>query len=120
MMNKRFFKYLLLFAAAIAVKSNGFAQNRDAATLSQRIFGPSSYSNRDNNNYPYIYFLGSPNSSQIYRSQSQRPVNFLKAPFVYTNKFRTYCKSLNNIFQRAGSGYVRSCKLILFPFHVFW
>jgi hypothetical protein len=119
-MNNRFFKYLLLISVVFATKSSGMSKNHEEGTLCQRIFGPSSYSNRENNSYPYIYFLGSGNAAQIYRAQSQRSANFFKTPYVYVNKFRTYFKALNQTFQRAGTGYVRSCKLILFPFHVFW
>jgi hypothetical protein len=119
-MNIRFFKYLLIFSVAFATKSSAMQTNRAEATLSQRIFGPSSYSNRETSSSPYIYFLGSPNGGQIYRSQQQRTVSFFKSPYVYINKYRAYYQSLNQIFKRARTGYVRSCKLILFPFHVFW
>lgn len=115
-----FFKCLLPIFAIIPAKSKAFTKNNKQCTISQRIFSPLRYNDGENSNAPNIYFLGSINFSQIYRSQSPRIVNFLKSPFIYINKFRAYYKSLNYKFQYTGAGYMRSCKLILFPFHAFW
>jgi hypothetical protein len=119
-MDCRFFKYLLLLFTAIAVKSKGESKNSQQSVIYQRIFGPSSYSEHENSRCPNLYYLGSYGSNQIYRSQSQRTVNFLKSPFAYVNKFKAYCLSLNYTFRHTSVGHVRSSKLILFPFHVFW
>lgn len=72
------------------------------------------------NREPLISFLTGSSNVQVYRSQSQRTGHFLKGPFTYVSKFSPYLNSLIHIFESTSEGYVRSCRLILFPFHVFW
>jgi hypothetical protein len=119
-MNCRFFKYLLLVFAVATAKAKGESKNHSQSVIYQRIFGPSSYSDRENSHIPNIYFLGTYGSVQIYRSQTQRTVSLFKNPFVYTTKYNAYFQFLSNTFKHTSAGYARSCKLILFPFHVFW
>jgi len=119
-MNRRIFKYLLIFSAVIAAKAKGESKFLQQSRVYKNIFGPSSYDGRDNGRLPYFYFLGSYNNGQILRSQSQRTVNVLKNAAICLNKFNAYFKFLSYNFPQTSVGYVRSAKLILFPFHVFW
>ncbi|MES2279491.1 MAG: hypothetical protein V4592_25890 [Bacteroidota bacterium] len=119
-MNKRIFKYLLLISVAMAAKVKGESKNSQQAAIYQRVFGPSSYSERENSRYPNIYFLGTYGPVQIYRSQSQRTASYFKSTFSTISKFNAYFQFLSNTFRQTRVGFARSCKLILFPFHVFW
>lgn len=119
-MNCRFFKYLLLVFTVAAVKAKCESKNQAKQSIHQPVFGTASYTNRENNRTPAIYFLGTYGSVQICRSQTQRTVSFFKSPFSYSTKYNTYFQFLSNIFRHTSAGYVRLCKLILFPFHVFW
>lgn len=119
-MNNRIFKYLALIFAVFSANSKADVKNSDGSVIYQRVFGPSSYSERENSRVPHIYFLGSYAPVQIYRSQSQRSVTVFKNLAAQVNKFGGFFKFLNNTFAQTRVGYVRSLKLILFPFHVFW
>ncbi|OKS84977.1 hypothetical protein [Mucilaginibacter polytrichastri] len=72
------------------------------------------------NRSPYIYFLGLNGTLQIYRAQSQRGGSFVKSLLLSAARFDTGFKSLTVTFLRTGTEHLSSCKLILFPFHVFW
>lgn len=119
-MNYRFFKYLLIFFAVTPAKYRCELKNNQKSTSYQRFCCTTLHSSQNNSRLPSNYFLGTYGSVQIYRSQTQRGVSLFKTPFTYTTKFNAYFQFLNNIFQHTQAGYVRWCKLILFPFHVFW
>lgn len=119
-MRYRIFKYLLVIFAVIAVKAKGDVKNPQQSVIYQCVFGPSSYSERENSRIPHIYFLGNYAPVQICRSQSPRSVSIFKNLAVTINKFNRYFKLLSSIFAQTRVGHVRSSKLILFPFHVFW
>ena len=119
-MNYRFFKYLLVFFAVIAAKSRCESKKHQNHLVYQHFFNTTLHSGQNNAHLPSNYFLGTYGSVQIYRSQTQRGVSLFKPPFTYTTKFNAYFQFLSNIFQHTRAGYVRWCKLILFPFHVFW
>ena len=119
-MNCRFFKYLLLVFTVATVKAKCESKNHPKQSIHQPAFGSASYTGQENNRIPNIYFLGTYGSVQIYRSQTQRTVSFFKSQFGYTTKCNAYFQFLSNIFRHTSVGYVRLCKLILFPFHVFW
>ncbi|QKJ28649.1 hypothetical protein HQ865_02380 [Mucilaginibacter mali] len=111
---------MLLFFVVFSTKAKGIDKNYDHSIIYQRVFGPSSYSERENSRVPHVYFLNGYATAQICRTQTQRPVSVFKNLATAGNKFNRYFKFLGKTFAQTRVGFVRSSKLILFPFHVFW
>lgn len=111
---------MIVIFVAFAAKAKGEIKKSPDAVIFKNIFGPSACSDRENNPNPCIYFLGSYQSVPVYRTQVQRTVVFFKTIFGTASKFSTYFHFLSNKYQHTSARYVRLCKLILFPFHVFW
>lgn len=119
-MNQRFFKYLLIFSVAFAAKAKGESKISHLSAISRHIFGTTPRDVQENGRVPYFYFLGSYNNGQIFRSQNPRSANAFKNTGAGISNFKAYFSFLSYKFPQTSVGYVRSAKLILFPFHVFW
>lgn len=120
-MNVKTLKSVLLVMATFVVRAYAVHRSAPQPIQESRIERPSSCERGAEEKVPYIYYLGSNGSVQMFRSGQQRSGSFSSFPFAYFNKYKkSYLKSFNLTYLQQGVGYVRSCRLILFPFHVFW
>lgn len=119
-MNFRFYQYFIFVFAIILAKTNVYGKNAEQSITPQLFIYQSAYSGHQNNSAPYIYFLGSFNPAQLCRAQSQRSTSVFKSLAAQACKFGGFFKFLKKSFAQTRVGYIRSSKLILFPFHVFW
>lgn len=121
-MKRWFVGFLLIFAAVFNAKAICVQRNTREAAVHPRVcrISSSSQINHEDNRGTNNYFLETTDNAQMYRSPVRRIVSFFNGSFVYADKFRTYFSTLITLFPHASAGFIRSCKLMLFPFHVFW
>lgn len=121
-MKRLLISFLLTFAAVFSAKAICVQRNYRETPPRPRIFHLSSSSqiNHGDNRAASSYFLETNDSSQMFRTPVRRVVSFIKGPSVFSDKFNNYFQKLTLLFPHASTGFVSSCKLMLYPFHVFW
>lgn len=107
---------------AFVASANAMHRSAPQPQQGQRIERPSSYDARsEEEKSAYIYNLGANGSVQMLRGPQRRSGNYNNFSFNCLSRYKkSYLKSINYAYLLYGAGYVRSSKLILFPFHVFW
>jgi|GEM_PF-4281265 len=121
-MNIKTLKSVLLVMLAFMARANAMHRLAQQPQQEQRIERPSSYDARsEEEKSAYIFNFGANGSVQMLRGPQRRSANYNNFSFDCFGRYKkSYLKSINYAYLLYSAGYVRSSKLILFPFHVFW
>lgn len=118
---KRLFGVILVLVVSVKLANGGNLPNNSAQSSLNQTQQSSRSSHRNNNQRtPTIQQFALNSVAPAYRSQIHRLGSPGKVYFSAQSNFSSYYNTLSYTFLHLNAGYVRWCKLVLFPFHAFW
>lgn len=121
-MKRCIFSFLFVFAVALSAKAICVQRNYREAPVHPRTFhlSASTQVNHGSDHFPCGYFLETSDYWQIFRKPVRRIASFVKDTHIYAEKFSVYFNTFIILFPHVSTGFVSSCKLMLYPFHAYW